>query len=498
MRTIVPGARDLISPRGQFTITLTDERGRVKMRQVTENLVMNQLQEAISTQMRGQQNINTGIGFDATGAQTNLIDTDNARAVIGQNYARNYCQHRQMLRGVYLSTNAATPAVNEWFPVGLIGGANSEAPYSGTNSRRGTLHLPLSQRRANGVRYVWDFGLDRCNGELINSAGLGGITYPSPDGHNLCWGWTTSNLGVVNGSDGYYPGQTTIRSSQPVSATQFWTFSETGLFKMDLSLSTAWTTSASAAVRAIVGPTGTTLGVGTAALAGQSGIAIIGGFLWLMDTLRLRKMDLPTSTTMPTVHNTYSPVTGFTDPTCLGLCTDGVMLYAMGATKVFVIDPATGAVTSSWAHNLQNQSGGVQEGRGIEWDPIHDVLWLIGRSPVYDTAAVTGAGAYQDVQVTAGSTIPTIPQPWSKTGTALGPGIRPNWNGNSNSHVNDLLLMDDCRYIFEIGCDGGLIYGSNTTNGGLVGTRALLGTPFTKTNLEAMRVQYDIAFSVPP
>lgn len=494
MKTIVPGARDLISPHGQFTITLTDERGRLKMRQVVENLVMNQLQEAISTQMRGQQNVSTGIGFDATGAQVLGVDTDNAKAAVGQAYPRVYCDHRQMLRSLFLSFNTAAPVANEWHPLGLIGGANSNAVYAGTNARRGNWNLPLSQRRPDGVRYVWDFGLDRCNGQLIASAGMGGVGFPAGEASNFCCAWHTYNQGILNSTTGYPIGNIVTNSAAPISASKYWSYGPSGLSLIDLALSTVWSQNTNA-VLALAGPTLATLG-GANALNG--GLAIIGTDMWVMDTLRLRRSIIPVDATY-TALTTYSPVVGFTDPACLGLCTDGTNLYALGATKVFIINPATGAVTSSWTHGVTFATGAVT-GVGyqsIYYEPIHDCVWITGIRDVYLGNGASAEAAYSEL-AGPGATSAANATPFTKSGTYMGLGTRPFFEGSGNSFPSFFYTMDGGRWLITVGSSQGSQLANYITHGGNVGTRALLTSPFTKTASEAMRVQYDIAFSVPP
>jgi hypothetical protein len=490
-RRDVLGIHDPIPPEGRLKFELMNERGRVIHRTRATNALSVHLKEALATQLRGQGNT-VAIGFDQTAAQTLLTDTDNVTAAIDCGYPRMYAQHRQFLRSLFLSDYAVAFSPNEWLPLGLQAGANLEAAYSGNNARRGAVQVALCQRTREYVRHVVDFGLDIANGFPIQSAGMAGLTF-TPDAQNGLYAWSTLNVASGNSGNPGYSGRTATMANIPGSAYQYWGYGEEGMYKANLKLSTSWTTAASC--REIAGPLKATWG---SPVHDNTGLAIIGTDMWFMDTLRLRKTAIPTGTTLPTVLNTYSPVTGFTDAACQGMCTDGTNLYAVGSTKVFVISPATGAVTSSWLHNCTNVYN-------IQYDATMDLLLVCGTRPgvTYGWSGGSGSamGSYADLgaqDLTFGLCREAIP--FTKAGVLLGPGYATNYKsgfGGSNSGGWDAqLMLDGARYrIDTINQNQNTDAWVSITNGGMLGSRALVDTPFTKTNVQYLRVQYEFGFS---
>lgn len=488
-RRDVLGVNDPLPPHGRLRFELMNERGRVIHRTQAINALSTHLKEALATSLRGQAN-QTAIGFDQTVAQVLALDTDNVQAAIDCGYPRVFAQHRQFLRSLFLSTTTAAFNPNEWLPLGLSAGANLDATYAGNNSRRGAVQLALCQRTREYVRYVVDFGLDIANGFSIESAGMAGLTF-TPDAQNGLYGWSTLNVQASSGNPGY-SGRTATMANVPGSAYQYWGYGEEGMYKCNLKLSTAWSTAASC--REIAGPLKATWGNPA---HDNSGLAIIGTDMWFIDTLRLRKTAIPTSTALPTVFNTYSPVTGLTE-SAQGMCTDGTNLYVAGATKVFVISPATGAVTSSWTHNMTNVYN-------IQYDATMDMLFICGSGPgvTYGWAAASGGtmGAYADLgaqDLTFG--LCREFRPFTKAGTMLSIGMPTNYKtgfGGSNSGAWDAqLFLDGARYrIDTVNQNQSLDSYVSITNGGCLGSRALVTSPFTKTNVQYLRVQYEFGFS---
>lgn len=503
MKLLVPGVHDLAPPEGRLTFELIDERtGRVRHRTQSYNSFTNQFKEALATGLRGfTPNIaaspTRSIGWDpdpasANGAAFGTNTDDSLSELVGTAVPRIVARHYQFCNSLYLSSNSSAVNDDWWFPLGLEAGAALNANNLFTdNKKRGNRQLAMFERRPNLTKYVVDFGTDIANGFSIESAGLAGLRFPNTDGYDGVYGWWTGSALVVSNGLGF--GGNRMRSWTKVSPTQIWMLGEDGLSRLQFS-NTTWPSG----VGDLSGPTTATLG----SISGtNSGIAIIGSDFWLMDSLRLRRMDIPTNTSLPTVHNTYSPVTGFTDAACLGLTTDGTSLYAMGSTKVFVINPATGAVTSSWDHNLTGPGGTA--GQTISYDETHDILWMNGsiNSGNYSRDGFTMAswdpGSYSG-DIPFGSGGFSALYPFSKSGTLLGFGFNPWWVATSTA----------AEVLFTL--DSGRLIGISATNtsvgsqriqvqsGGVLGTRALVSAPFTKTNSEVLRVTYDIEFSTLP
>lgn len=491
MKAIVPGIHDYLPREGRLVFELFDERMRLKHRTRAENSLTNQFREAMQTGFRGQpanraSAVNT-IGFDAfeTGSATN---TDDMIATAGDAVPHIYARHYQFCLSLYLSGSSAAVDDDWWWPLGLHSGARLDADNTFTdNKRRGNRVKSLMQRTPALQRYVVDFGLNIANGLPIESAGLAGVRFPGTDAFDGVYGWMTSN--AFGGQTASF-GAARTRSVAPVPGAPFkvWILGDEGSFEYDFTLSASW---ASTAIRSITGPSLATWGSPSAS---NSGIAIIGSDFWMMDTTRLRRFAMPTSSSLPTLNNTYSPVSGFTDAACLGLCSDGTDLYALGSTKVFVISTSTGAVTSSWTHN-------VSLAVNIWYDAVHDCVWITGADhTVYtrDGYLINGnPSAYQgDLAHAAGQGF-TNAAPFSKTGTALGYGWQPLHNSSAGSLMDVYWSLDGGRVHFFAN-PGHPTNASNATSaqsGGILGTRALVDAPFTKVNTEILRVTYELAFA---
>jgi hypothetical protein len=487
----VPGVHDVIPPEGRVTLELLDERGRLKHRTFAENSLTQHYRDALATQLRGQAD-SVAIGFDQWGATAIGLDNDDWTNIpaTGPTLPKIYAQHRQFNRSIYLSDDASAINNNWWFPIGLYAGANLDATFAGVNSRRGQLTLALCQRRWDGVRFVVDFGLDVANGVQCNSVGLGSLTFW--DAGNHCFGWNTNNMYVQTGGSGYAGGSHLPVSMcrHPGTRFDYWMISTAmagydGVCKHSLAASNAFN---NVSQRTVGGPSRATLGI---ANDNQCGISIIGTDFWLMDNLRLRRSAIPTGTTY-TALNTYSPVTGFTDAACLGLATDGTNLYALGSTKVFVISPATGAVTSSWTH-------GMPVATALYYDDVCGVLW-INCTPADVTVRVDQLNTpYSDITNNASSPVARLHVPFSVAGVRRATnGLQPMGSQNGGTQSRTLVVLDNGNYRIDactIPSTAYVGFAMSLTNGGCLGSRALIASPFTKDATKVLRLTYDITFA---
>lgn len=491
-KAIVPGVHRLAPPEGRLTLSLLDERGRVIHRTEAHNSVTNQLRECVMTWVRGNDNAGW-YGLDSGVFQNGQhgVFTDVAYSAVGSAYPHVYAHMTQFLSSIYLSSSSAAVDPDWWFPLGLEAGARIDANNTFTdNAKRGHRQTAHMIRTNDSMLYVVDFNLNEANGFSIESVGLAGLRYPGTDTYNGVYGWITANMFALSGGSGI--AQTRVSSTTPVpgSPTKLWIYGSDGSWEIDFALGvypSNWTTTA---LRTVTGPVPATWG----ASVNNTGIAIIGTDFWIMDTTRLRRTAIPTSTSLPTVHNTYSPVTGFTDAACLDMTTDGTNLYAIGSTKVFVISPITGAVTSSWDHNLTGA-------HSVTYDDVHDILWLIGQeNPSYsrdgylvNNSIVQNGG---DVVHSATNSGFSAPYPFTKSGTSLGYGLQGFYTNSSSAEIDTLTLWDSGRYIWVNFYPATSAFNNNggVQSGGVLGTRALVDSPFTKTSANPLRVEYEVEF----
>lgn len=260
---------------------------------------------------------------------------------------------------------------------------------------------------------------------------------------------------------------------------------------------------------AVSGPTSTTIG-GT----GRISVCTHGGNLWVGRGTSLKRCDYPTNTTL-NVLNTYSPVTGFTDAAIIDITSDGTNIYALGSTKVFVINPATGAVTSSWTHSLPRAFGTIGN---IEWDPAMQMLWLtsethvstgyypwglpnttnasnLSNSPLHRSYGYTTAGVrlnYAVPPTSGGVPINVIDQTQQAN----------SWDGNSISRMESGItgMAQQNGWTSVVGS----IHSSGTSGTGFhqahfrgpaMSSHALLPSDVTKTSSNTLRIIYDFDYT---
>lgn len=386
---IVPGVHDLIPPQGLITVQLTHpDTGRVLKEAKAENAVMNWFLSQVGGFSRGDF-LGTDVADFRRGLQPNFnplsmnIDTleqrdlITARMNIAGQYPGNYPSGTEVCF-LWASSSSITPnAAHTHFPgsdaEGMVTGfARTDLPYTtvGTNLPRGTINPTECRHTYSQSRMVAEWPTTHGAG-VYRSIGIGSVAQ-----RGLAYGGGGAACGVplyyidgtrrVNGVTStqratFYSGQSDAFNSVTWPDHRiFWTTkSGQGIFFNNFQTSMTGATT---------GPNSATIGG-----SGQVSVAAHGGQLWVARGTTLKRCDYPTGTSL-TVNATYAGVSGFTDPAIWDITSDGTNLYLLGITKVFVVNPATGAVTSSWTHSLPRT--GSTEVTNIEWDPAMQHLWL--------------------------------------------------------------------------------------------------------------------------
>jgi hypothetical protein len=389
-RYIVPGVHDPIPPNGRITVQLTHPTtGRVVKEVRSENAIMDWFTSQVSGFGRGDgyaSSVADVRRYSIPNLSPNSMNIDvlqnrdpiSVKFNIAGQYPGLYSAGTEVPFIWGSSANITPNAAHTHFPgsdaEGMVTGfARLDALYTSnpSNLPRGTVVPGESTHTHNQTRMVVEFTTAQGNG-VYRSIGVGSVSQRSlaysgggaPHQTSLWYPDTVrsaANTGIT-GSTTYYAESEHYHSITWPDHRAFIVRSNTQDIRIH-DFNVAATGAGTA------GPSSATIGG-----SGRPSVATHGGKLWIGRGTTLKKCVYPTNTTL-TVDNTYAPVTGFTDAAILDLTSDGTSLYLLGSTKVFVVDPATGAVTSSWTHSLPRTSV-VNEVANIEWDPAMGHLWL--------------------------------------------------------------------------------------------------------------------------
>lgn len=527
VREPVLGIHDPAPPEGRVTIELLDERGlKVLKRERADNAILNHWTEAARKFVRGDSGIINmdRVGYNFAGLRALNTDTDVSYANGTDNWWRTAPSARNIL-GIpaFLTSNyhslllsASTEAVDadEWaFPGDITAFCYLPEAYApSTNTKRAGLVIASSFRTPTAVRYQAEWGTAYGNG-TINSIGLGDCIFPvgigacfaqpsnyasngfgfgtdasSAAGHGRFQASRGNPATARWGTNAISSTEGALASGHRVSDAEYWTFysglAANVINKIDLTgpatITPFYNDITAAAGIAVTGPSGTTIGAGT----GKVGITALGADLWLGYATTLKRCAKPTNTTL-SVTNTYAPVgVG----TCIDLTTDGTSLYWLDATKVWVINATTGAVTTSWTHGLPGTLMNIAYMAKPTSKPRLYISYM---------NAAGFSGLWNNSGVPARSPAAM----WAFTTAGVGEqsiGYCPATSVNSTAVINSGLIMpltDDCKHHlgmtgWTIGLAGvpAQIYGPSHLS------RTVLGAPIVKTSANGLRAVYEFGF----
>jgi hypothetical protein len=527
-RAIVPGVRDSIPPQGRVTVQLANaDTGKVVHEVKAENAIMDWYLASATGWSRGDYNNDnrrySQPNLSPISASTDTLlarDLIQSRFNVAGQYPGLYSPGPQMCWIWGSSANISPVSTHTHFPGSdtegmLTGFARVDVAYTpnGSNLPRGTVVSSESRQTWTESRMVIEFSTTQGNG-VYRSIGVGSVA-----NRNLQYG----GGGASHQANLWDPADARSASDTALSAVHsipigtgairsvtwpdhriFWTADDTNIFLQDLSTQTTVTT----------GPSSATIGG-----SGRISVAAHGGKLWVGRGTTLKRCDYPTDTTLNVLNN-YAPVTGFTDGAILDITSDGTNIYALGSTKVFVINPATGAVTSSWVHSLP-RTVTTTEITNIEWDPAMQLLWLTiepnGATGIYypwgPASALLNSGSGQSNYNYSRS------YGYTSTGTRVNyalPLVTPHniyelstqattilgaWDGSSMSRMFTGMtgIAQQHGWMSWHGGEStsGLGSGnrSNFLKGPSMASHALLPSDVTKTGANTLKIIYDFDFS---
>lgn len=388
-KIIVPGIHDHIPPQGRVTVQLLNpDTDKVVHEVKAENAIMDWFLSQV-TMSRGDFTTVGDIRKTHTpnlSPISGLTETINQRSPVTVNmnkpgvYPGLYSAGPECAwiwgSSANISPNAAHTHIPGSDAEGMMTGfARLDVAYTPdpNNLPRGTVVSSLCRHTWDKTRMTVEFSTAQGNG-VYRSIGTGSLAQ-----RNIA---TLSGGGAAHPASLWYPMQirSAVTTNTHISYFRYGssnthtgaTWPDHRCFVVEGDVTTTsnaiWIYDFSAvAVGNTAGPTSNTIGG-----SGRISVATHGGSLWIGRGTTLKRCDYPTDTSL-NVLNTYSPVTGFTDAAIIDITSDGTNIYALGSTKVFIINPATGAVTSSWTHSLPRSFGTVGN---IEWDPAMQMLWL--------------------------------------------------------------------------------------------------------------------------
>ena len=409
-KAIVPGVHDRVPPHGRVTLQLTnDSTGKIVKEVKDENAMMDWYMSQVARRSRllhpGDLIVQSGLSplGDLQGAATTEFDLFQKYYTPGEcptTISPSYQTYWLWASAANVTPNSAhthIPVSDAEGAVTAFARLNATYTYDAQNPSRGTVIPDECIQSFDKTRMVVEFGTNQGNG-IYRSVGVGRVAqanlahpahsgggYGTPGG--ILTGFYRDNGGEdTNPEYGLKSLAQNLQqfSSNAPNTTQY--LSGDRLNPSAVNASTYILRNATAPdhrVYAVMnnnniyifnmqlrtevaGPTSATI-----TGSGRVSVSSLSTDFWVARGTTLYRCVHPTTDAL-TVNNTYAPVTGFTDAAILDITNDGTNLYALGDTNVFVINPATGAVTSSWAHSLP-RSGPVST---IEYDWCQEILWI--------------------------------------------------------------------------------------------------------------------------
>lgn len=505
---IVPGVRDLIPPQGRVTVQLTNpETGKVKHEVQVENMIMNCWLAQANTHARGaldrddtrtqyQPNFSPVAANADAGFARDSLYAHLGRPGIWPSLYSGY------MPWLWASDKNIAPNANRTCPPhttisngNFTGHARLDLAHTSVAGRlnRGTVIASESWHKYDQSRVSVEFGSTEANG-TYRSIGVGRLAshidenrcISSPIGCNQTVQLRQVDSQIMNrGSDLMALGTSILRSAAFEDTNHFW-FSNTAnnLYVYDWETNTKTT-----------GPSG-----GSVAGTGQIGIALQGGYLWLVRDKQLFKCAKYTGGSL-SVLNTYNHATPLGAENFLDITSDGTNLYALTLTKVFVLNPADGSNTSSWTHGLTHSENVVCN--NIEWDPANQHLWVFfgtvsnpqhtqGDPANYVWEWVNDyqhwyPGRAENQRVFSFSTA-GVALPYSFVMPCAGAYFQPRgFTGiDSQGWVGVLCVYDTNQGV----------YAQQPVHlGGMIGSHALLPSDVVKTVADGLKIRYDFDFA---
>jgi len=511
---IVPGVRDLIPPQGLVTVQLTHpDTGKVVHEVKAENMIANCWLAQVNGHFRGAMDndnsrnqylpnfspvaANSDAGFTREYVWAHLGRPGIYPGMYGAYMPWLWASDKNIApnasRTVPPCSNLSLSAIAHNLGGNMTGHVRTDVAHATTTGQvnRGTTTAAESWHKWDQSRLTVEFATSEGNG-TYRSIGVGRLA--SAYQANRCIVQPLSCADVVSlratGSQNVSYGQGVInigsnfvRSASFEDSNHFWLSSTANaLFVYDFETNT------------------TTNGPTSASIPGTNQISVVvkGSDLWLARDKQIFRCVKFTGSTL-SITNTYNLATPLGAENILDMTQDGTSIYLLTQTKVFVVNPADGTVTTSWAHNLTHFD--AANCCSIEWDGANQHLWIhfgVDNDPQYQNDSSqwiwnwqNGWGTYgyttQDINTkvfsfsTAGVLLPYIIllhafayQIRSYAFTGMDPqGWFAMWANFGDSGYRQG-FMNMCS---------------------MIGSHALLGSDVVKTSTNGLKIVYDFNFA---
>lgn len=506
------GTRDLVPPQGRVTLELRSATsGRLRKRVQVENALMDWYKAAVLRNGgRGRFDVTATIPnpwVGPTGANPlgiaqgagGVVPAE--RSITGLAVPGRWPADSGVARNASgwlwaTAANVSPDATKTHIPTvaGVevtAGGLLSSATWvpDGVQNKRGTLNTALSGRTWDRIRMVVDFSTSEGNGTyrsigigtLVNQRLAPGGLRPFPAALNAAAFIPSSVTSTPTGGNPL----TTINNTyhvRPGYNSDMW-FVDTSFRLNRLNL--------------LVGVQGTAgVQISAANVPGSGGP--LGPVtqptptdFWVARNQVLYRCVTPVANVAMTVTNTYNLAGTLGAEAILDMTYDGTNLYLLTLTKVYVVDPATGASTSNWTHSL---SGGTLGYQSIGYDAAEQLLWI-------NFVDRTTGGTIQWGATASGSPLvlnfdSLICYGFTTAGTLT------KWHMGRHTGTQGS-TQTSSRQISGIRTDG-LVIGrlNNDANsdiydffGPSMASHALLGSDVVKTSNDVLRITYDFDFA---
>lgn len=244
--------------------------------------------------------------------------------------------------------------------------------------------------------------------------------------------------------------------------------------------------------------TGTTLfTVSAANLPGSGGplgpvIEHTPSDFWIARNQTLYRCVAPVSNAAITPVNTYNLSGTLGAEAILDITFDGTNLYLLTLTQVYVVNPATGGITSNWAHG---RSGGTLGNQSIMWDAGEQLLWINFVNTSGTTRSWEWGLAGSGTQV-ATDVDSLICYGYTLGGVVTKAHMARHGGPSNASQVHVRLLgaaRSDGQFWSRLGFTGNQC--RLWLNGPSMATHALLPSDVVKTSDDILRITYDFNFA---
>ena len=500
----VLGTREdpLTGPGGRFAVELVHpETGRVRKRVEADNSLM--------SWFLGQTPANGGRGqFYAPGAAdyaasfgllnyiTDFVDDNQLGLAFKKGWAFRqspiWSQRWLWATAYNQNPNPSATQIPVADPLGDVTGGvmlTSGFAADGVQNRRGTVVYASSERTWARTRMVTEFNTNQGNG-VYRSLGLGSLIAQTlaPGGMRPCPSLPDQDQldAIVDNASWDV---TYGRLAGTASASTILVYDAS----YDADEEAMWVQYGTSVLALIKDGTATSFTTGNVpGNQSNGGFTVVPGNneIWIANGTDLFRCEKRTTAGNFAVLNTYDLTASLAGDILTSATHDGTSLYLMSENRVLVVNPVTGAVTSSWAHGLTFEQAYMQT---ITYDAANGCLWLTSQATIgatYEGWGYLSSGTPSSMSVddslvshaftTAGADVPHLRLMHIQAGVA----------GSTSNHGACVAGMSPTGTMSLCALRSGITV-TPKLQGPSMASHALLNADVVKTPADALRITYD-------